>query len=86
MVLGGGDGVRYDVAQDREGLGAEVGVDGVLAVGVDALDGGGGLDVGVRFGDGEKLREGEVVGLADEGWGHRRVEEGFEDWFSECRF
>lgn len=58
----------------------------MLAVGVDALDGGGGLDVGVRLGDGEELGEGEVVGLADEGRGHRRVKEGFEDWFGECWF
>ena len=43
--LGGGGCVGDDVAEDGEGLGTQVGVDGGLAGRVDALDGGGGFFV-----------------------------------------
>ena len=79
--MSGGRGIGGDVAEDGEGLGMEVGVDGWLAGCVDALDGGGCLFVGGGLGDGDKFTQGEVVGLADLGWGYGGVEEVFEDEF-----
>jgi hypothetical protein len=79
VVLGGDSSVSDEVAEDGEGLGAEVGVDGLLAGGVDGFDSGGGVFVGFGFGDGLELLEGEVVELADEDWGEGGVEEGFEE-------
>lgn len=83
VVLGGGGCVGDDVAEDGEGLGSQVGVDGGLAVGVDLFDGFDGLFVLVCVGEFEELVEGEVVGLADLGWGHRGIEEGFEEVLGE---
>jgi len=81
--LGGGECVGDEVAEDGQGLGLEVGVDGGLAGCVDAFDGGDGLLVGLGFGDGEELVEGQIVGLADDRWGEGGVEEGFEERLGE---
>ncbi len=83
MVVDGDEGIGGDVAEDGEGLGLEVGSDRRVAGGVDAFDGGGGLLVGVGVEDCFELFEGEVVGLADLGWGHGGVEEGVQEWFGE---
>lgn len=54
-----------------------------MSVGVDLFDRAGGLFVFVGVGEFEEIGEGEVVGLADLGWGERWIEEGFEDWLGE---
>lgn len=83
MVVDRDERAGDDVTQDGEGLGSQVGVDGGLAGCVDGFDGGDGLFVGVGFGDGDELGEGDVVGCADEDRGHHRVEEVFEEALGE---